>query len=1066
MKKNMETILTLALVLLFCISVHPQGASGRQEITITGTVQDQFGVPLLGVNVTEMGAPNGTITDEGGNYSIEVPKGNILSFTYTGMKNVERTVGDDLIIDVTLQEDLSELDEVVVVGYGEQKKEHLTGAIETIDVDDIEALPVGDLGTALAGRMLGVAVSGGSTRPGSKAQLTIRNPTSLSKDGGNNQPLYVIDGVLQIGAQGQNDATLFNNLDPSEIEGISILKDASAAVYGSRAANGVVLITTKRGKEGKPRFSYTGNYGLNDEAYRTKMLNAYEFGQYVNIMNGPYGANADSADPDSFFSQDELDHFRTIDYDWLDDAWSSSTSQRHALNASGGTEAATYFAGVSYYTQDGNFGPLDYDKWTFRAGTDLQVTPSFKAGIQLSGNFSEENKILSKIGGENDENDYRNLLRSPRYIPPYVNGFPVKLPGSGSTSGYHYFEIQNLNNTTQTRDKFMTLNLNAEYSVPFLEGLKIRGSYGRNMSGSRYERIGTRYELYDFERLGDNGHIYDGATVSGSSTYSNDNRITKSNTNGLSEQYNFTTSFDRGFGLHNVSALFSIERLEAESAQEDVYKEDPAEGTNGQFNTAFGTIDGRTFAYESGSLSYVGRLNYRYDDRYLAEFLYRTDASTKFAPENYWGNFYSLSAGWIVSNESFFESNTIDFLKFRYSFGKLGKDDTRPWLWRQRYTYQNGKGAVFGGNEPASTGIRMEASPNRAATWSDELKTNFGMEANFLRERLSFNLESFYNIGTNMLIERTASIPFTVGGTVASENYGEIDFFGYEVGLGWQDQIGQDFSYGIDTRFSWSDNKVIKSNFNEEDILLPWNAKPGQSTDFGVWGYDYLGMFRTQADVDAYVGQYNIQEVFETPVEELKPGMLYYRDIRGEYLGEGEFAAPDGIINENDQVKIASKSGNHYGFGGTLRLGYKTLKFSAVVAGSWGGFDEIDARDKMENEISSNYESVPALWNDIYDPDLNPTGTLPNPNYEDISLGPRSSFWEVDAFNLAVRNATLSYSLPKTLTDPLNLSNVGLNLTVLNPLTLYNPFDYKYAQGAWNNYPVLRTYSLGINISL
>lgn len=1054
----------LIFLMLFGVLLHAQ-TSGQK--TVTGKITDDIGQPLPGVNVMVKGEPKrGTTTNFDGIYTIEASSSETLVFSYIGLESIERRVGDKSEIDVVMKEDSSELSEVVVVGYTTQKKEHLTGAIETVSMKEIEDLPVSDLSTAIQSRIAGVGVSGGSTRPGSKAEITIRNPLTLSKDGGNNNPLYVIDGIIQITAQGTNSSELFNSLDSSEVESITLLKDASAAVYGSRAANGVIIVTTKRGKAGKPRISYSGSYGFNDEAYRTKMLNASEFANYINIMNGPNGQNAAANETDKFFSEDELEYFRTHNYDWLEDAWKSAYNMRHTFNVSGGTEKATYFGGFSYYTQDGNLSSLDYDKWTFRAGVDLKVTDNFKAGVQVSGNYSDLTKTFNKIGGENDENDYRNLLLTPQYIPAYVNGYPVRLPGNNQLAQYHFFEIQRLGNLATNNDKLLTVNIYGEYDVPFVKGLKVRGSYARNMGSSRGTQVGTTYQLYEFDELGANGHIYDNAPIDRARDYRNGNRLYYSNINNFSQQYNLTMTYARDFGQHSVSGVFSIERAEAENSQEDVWKEDPIASTNGQFNTAFGNVDGRTSANETGNLSYVGRINYQYNDRYLLEFLYRTDASTKFAPENYWGNFYAISGGWVISKEEFFKATAVNYLKLRYSFGKLGKDDTRPWLWRQRFTPQNGYGAVFGNNSGTSTGIRMEAAPNPDGTWSDEYKHNVGVDARFLNHRLSTSVNYFFNRGKNMLLERTGNVPVTVGGTVAPENFGEIDFFGYEISVDWKDNIGDDISYGLGARFSWSDNKINVGNFNDEDILRPWFAKPGESNDNGVWGYDNIGMFKDQAEIDAYVAEYGIQQMFGVNAANFKPGMLYYRDVRGAYLGDGEFAEPDGIIDENDQVQLAKKASNHYGFGFNFNIAYKSLSLSALVGGSFGGWAEMDGRKKMYNNISRNFQSRPAYWNNIYDPELNPDGKYPNPHFEDVSTAPRSDFWEVSSFSAAVRNISVGYKLPENICKKLSVSNCRINFVALNPFVLYNPYDYKYPSGAYDTYPVLRTYSLGVNLTL
>jgi TonB-linked SusC/RagA family outer membrane protein len=1063
--------------------------------TLEGTVLDkETGEVISGVDVFVQGAENAFSTDDDGKFQLEnIKKGDKIEFSYSGFRNSLVEVNGEVtvsfvaykkyVLNYNLQKSVTiylehgetQLEEVVIqVGYGKQKKTDVTGAIQTIKMDEIEDLPVGNLATALVGRVLGVSVSGGTTRPGSKGVLEIRNPLTLSKDGGNTQPLYVIDGVLQTTADGNNDSTFFNNLDASEVESISFLKDASAAIYGARSAQGVVLIKTKRGKIGKAKFNYSGSYGVNDETYRTKMLNAYQFARYYNIMNGPNGNNQLPNDPVYNFSQDELNYFKTLHFNPLNDEWSSASNQRHTLNLSGGNDDATYFAGISYFTQGGNLSNLDYDKWSFRANTDINLTNNIKGGLQLSGYYTDQSKTFSKVGGENEENDYRRLLNASPFIPQYINGVPVQRLNTSAESQYHFGEINRLGNIATGVDNSTTINMYLQYQVPFVKGLEVKGAYARAMGNSRVSQIGTKFTIVQFQGVGDNGHIYyendvnNVNTVIKANTYDNGNRLFYSNIHSLSEQYNLNLTYNKNFGLNTISSLFAIEKADTESSQEDVWKEDPLLSTNGQFNSAFGTIDGRTSASESGSLAYIGRINYSYDEKYLAEFLFRSDASTKFAPANYWGNFYSLSGGWIVSKEDFFKSSFFDYLKLRASVGLLGKDDTRAWLWRQRFTYQNGKGVVFGGNSESSTGIKMEASPNVEATWSDELKTNFGVEARFLNNRFSFNAESFYNMGTNILLERTGNVPFTVGGSVASENYGEVDFFGFEMALGWNDKIGDKFRYGINVNFDWSDNRMIKGNFNDADVLKPWNPKPGQSTDNGVWGYDYLGMFKTQADVDNYVSQYNITQVFGVSAANLRPGTLYYRDVRGAYLGNGEFAAPDGIINENDQIKLAQKRFSKYRMGTTLKLVYKDFSLNTVVTASFGsGWSEVDSQTRkiMKTKINDGIDNRPSIWNNIYDPVLNPNGTMPNPFFSTINLDPTSGFWERNSFRLQMRNISLNYTLPEKYIKYLKISSCRLNVMALNPFNLYNPFGYKNPIGAYDVYPELKTISLGFNVS-
>lgn len=1064
---NLKFLRKSSMVLLLLMSA--SAVIFAQERKITGKVVDQSdGQGIPGVNVSLKGVPSNVSTNSDGVYTIQIKNNtDVLVFSYIGFTRQQITVGTQTIVNVRLTSDNKNLEDVVVVGYGTQKRSALTGAVVDIKASEIEDLPGTNVAAALSGRLLGVGVSGGIARPGVPAKITIRNPNDIfSKDGGSTDPLYVIDGVIQIDGQGKPDATNFGNLDASEIESMSFLKDASAAIYGTRGGNGVVLVTTKRGKVGKPRISYSGSYAVNDEAYRTKMMSAYEFGQYFNIMNGPNGGNRQPG-VDNFFTQDELAHFKNINYDRLEDAWKSAYDIRHTLSLSGGADRATYFANVSYNKQTGNLATLDYNRWNFRAGTDVAVTSNFKVGIQVSGNNGDLVKTFNKVSGEGVEDDYKNLLLAPRYVPDYIDGLPVKLPGTtNDLSRYHFGEIDRLNNLATTKTNLFTVNGYAEYELPFVKGLKARMAYARNTGNSVGDQVGTFYTLYEFNRLGENKHIYEGATVLSSLKVTNGDRLYYANTNQKSEQTNFVLNYARDFGKHSVSGLFTVEKSESENSQQVVYKAGPIAATNGQFNSATGAIDGSTSANEAGTLSYVGRANYAYANKYLAEFLFRTDASTKFAPENYWGKFYSGSVGWVVSEESFFKVPAVNYLKLRYAFGVLGNDQTKPWLWRQRYTFQDGKGAVFGGNTAATTGFKMEAAPNRDATWSTEYKNNVGIDAKFLKNRLSVNVEGYYNLARNILIEPTASLPVTIGGTVASVNFGSADYFGYELGISWDDKIGSDFNYGVSARFGWSDDKVKVSNFNANDNLKPWLAKPDASSDNGKWGYDYLGMFKTQDEITNYINQYKITQVFGTPVAQLRPGSLYYRDVRGQLQSDGTFAGPDGIIDENDQVQLSRKANNHYGFGITLKAGYKGFSVDAVIAGSFGGWSEIDERKALNVSIARNFTSLPNIWGNIYDPVINPGGTMPNPNFPDINLTPTSNFYKVSAFRLRVPSFNVNYTLPKIIVEKLKINNARVFVSALNPANFYNPYTYKGPDGAWDAYPNLRTLSFGLNLTL
>lgn len=1060
-----------SVILFVLMSMITYAQTAVSQIKVTGTVTDNAGMPLSGVNVAEKSSKNTVTTDFIGNYQINVKSDATLVFSFIGMRKIEIPLSGRNVLNTKLQDDTNQLETVVVVGYGIQKKKHVTAAVETIKMKEIEDLPTQSIATAIAGRVLGVSVSGGSSRPGQSGTIKIRQPRTFSKDGGSENPLYVIDGVIQITGDGVPDSTLFNSLDASEVESLSFLKDGAAAIYGARAANGVVLVTTKRGKVGSPKFTYAGFYGIEDETYRTKMMSATQYAQYYNIMNGPNGNNsAIKANPNLyFFSQDEIDNFKTLNYNQLDSYWQPASNQKHTLNVTGGSDRATYYAGGSYYQQGGNLNNIDYTRWNFRSGADVNVSKDFKAGIQLSGYYTDNSKTNSRNGGTNEENDYRRMLNASPFLPEYINGMGVQRMNTSNESQYHYGEISRLGNVATSVSNNLNANFYAEYKIPFVPGLSARAAYARNSTFTRSDYIGTKFTIYQFQGTGTNFHIFDPSTnptVLKTNTYNNGNRIGWDNSSSLSEQMNFNLSYSRKFGKHDISGLFAVEKGEAESTRDEFYKDDPLSTTNGTSGSAFGAVDGSTTKTESGTLGYIGRVNYAFDDRVMAEFLYRTDASTRFSPDNYWGNFYSLSLGWIMSKESFFESSVINYLKLRTSIGELGADDTKAWQWRQRFTYQNGQGLVSGNNN-GTTGMKMEATPNPDATWSSQFKTNFGVEMKMFENRLSLNAESYYNIGTDMLMSVTANVPFTVGGSTASENYGARNEFGYELSMGWNDRIGEDFEYGINMNFSWWDDEMVKGNFNAVDNYKPWMPKQGESSDNGVWGYDYVGMLKSKEDVDAYVSKYGIKSVFGVLAADLRPGSLSYADVRGSLnTATGQFAAPDGIIDENDQIQLAKKAQNHFGLGTNLRLGYKNFTLNAVVTASFGGWNEVDSqtRKSMKENINDGIDNRPSIVADIYDPVLNPNGSMPNPYKEALNLAPTSTFWERSATSIELKNINLGYKLDDKYTSVMGLSSFRVNLTALNPFILYNPFDYKNPNGAYDVYPTLKTFSIGLNV--
>ena len=1105
MVKHVLSLVFLS-ALFAIINISPTLA--QQTKVYEGTVLEESGQPIVGATITVVGTTIGTISNADGKFSIAVPEDKEVEISFVGY--ISQKINDFSKVNIVLKEDLLNLDEVVVVGYGQQKMKNVTGAIATVAPQEIADLSVGNLGAALSGLVNGLSVSGGSSRPGESATLTIRQAdvaSSYSAVSGyvpETSPLYVIDDYIA-------DETAFNNLDASVIENITVLKDAAAAVYGARSAQGVIVVKTKRGQIGAPKISYSGQFGVTDEIKRTKMLNAYDYGVLWNgIAAAPTTDNTIDRAQD-LFQYNELEAMKKLNYDLLDDKWSAALTQKHSVNMSGGTERATYFGGISYFTQDGNLGKIDYERWNYRAGMDAKIGKGLKASLQVSGDNGKKNTALNKVGGSSGETDYNALLTRPRYIPESIDGMAIANIGVSNSEidevqYYNFNAIQNSGDYSKSVSENMTINSALEYDFGWnkiLKGLKLKVSYSKSISTDKTNQLGTTYTVYKMlERgTGENGssstgHLYTGSNIDLSSenmeaiTADNGDFLSRTTSRSESYQLNFIATYARSFNLHDISALFTIEKSEAETETLFGQVTDPLSFTDGQSASASGdqtTTFGRS---ESGMLSYAGRVNYSYADRYMLEFLIRTDASTKFAPENYWGVFPSVSAGWVISEESWFKNvKAIDFLKIRGSFGLLGKDNIKPWGWVQLYGIGTNKGAIFGTSTdtPIGSAISSSDAPNRDAHWDKSYKTNFGIDMRTLKNKMSVNLDGYYEWNRDVFMTREGSsdFPSTVGTKPTAENYGSIDTYGLELSLGWQDRISKDFKYHIKLNTGYSDNKIL---------VTPWptlitidDVHPGQRSDVGQWGLECIGMFRSYQDIEEYFDKYQITNYLGNTQDNVHPGMLIYRDIRGSQNADGSYQGPDGVISRTEDIVKISNRNNPYGFTMTLGGDWKGLSFSAQFNASWGGYSFIPKTARgAQNLISSGgdytdmeYTNLPSFWaNDmfIYEDVLDANGAVvaaqnldakyPNLRYSENQE--TSTFWRVDGTRVTLRNVTLAYSLPKEWVDKVGVGSCRFNLTGQNMLSLYNPYPKKFMDplsGTYGNYPNLRRITLGVNVS-
>ena len=1113
MKQTFKMVFSVLLFSMMSLTGFAQNAGERTAIT--GKVVDKDGLGVIGLNVIEKGTKHAVLTDVDGNFKIQVPKGAVLQFSYIGMKTQERAVGAATTINITMEEDTSTLDEVVVVGYGTQKKEHLTGAIATIKPDELERLPVTNLAESLRGQIPGLSVGGnGSRRPGETADLNIRQSFGFATNAVSALPLVVIDDMVQIDpTTGMPTLETFNRLDPSEIESITVLKDGSAAIYGARAAQGAIVVKTKRGKAGKTKFSYTSQFSINDAVSHGKTMNAYESGIYSNRIQDGLGSNAST-----YYSDAELEEMKTLDYNWLDKAWKPAIQQRHVLNVSGGNEEATYFAGVTYLTQGANLGEQDFKKWNFRTGVNAKISKNLDMSLSVSGNSGDIEKSFTKSssGVRNgfasavtnaEQADYGFLLHMPKFIPIttvvngeeyYMSPFPSanrNLGGNQNTNnsiaGWNYFATLNSGSKQISSDFSYNVNGSLTYKVPFIKGLSFRGSYAISQSHSNTEQVALPFTLARIKNFTSAGrHLASAASDSDYTIADNTRqaRVVYDNNNTKSIQTNFFANYNRTFGDHDIDAMFSVERSENEYNGTRLYFENPGKDYLGTYASAGTLTSNSTSAKgEGGTLSYLGRLSYSYKSKYLLQFLFRQDASTKFAPENYWGTFPSAQVGWIISKEDWFEKAlpAIDHLKFRYSIGKTGKDNVGSWRWATYYDIITDKGLGFGPNGgQLGSALAPRVNPNRNVGWDTTIKQNFGVDFNVFDNRLQITADYYFDKSSDMLTPMAGAVdvPISVGGGFAEQNFAAVNGWGTEFAVRWNDRVKENFSYNIGVNFGFSNNEVKR--YPEQASRHPSfnTTQEGASLFFPEWGFKVWkgtstgdGILRTDEDIQNYwnyltenataaggtpnyLGQSNISGV--------KKGMLAYQDLGGDYDGETRTqAAPDGKITKNLDYAKMGKTTRSYGFTTNLGAKYKGFFVQSQIATSWGGSRMIDVVPQYTS-TNDAYWSRESFWTDMYGAD-NVDGKYPNLAFRDFLSDP-SDFWSVNTFRCTVRNLTLGFNFPKEVLSQLKISNASLGVTGYNLWDLYNPYPDHYRNmydSSVAGYPTLRTWSVNLNIT-
>ncbi len=1051
-----------------------------QQIAVTGRVIDHTGEAVIGASVMVEGTTLGTITDIDGNFSLSAPQNGTLVISFVGYETQKVRVRAGGIT-ITLKEDAELLDEVVVVGYGAVKRANLTGAVSSVDMAGLSDIPSTNLTSVLMGTMPGVTVGESTGNPLSDATIKIRINGSWNSE----DPLYVIDGFIR-------DAAAFNMLDPSEVENISVLKDAAAAIYGVRGAGGVLLVTTKRGKEGKTKINYSGSYGFSQGVSMPEMLSAYEQGVMLNDMWNQEIKYASSTSEYSFFTDSELEKMKGLNYDWLDMGWKNSSNTRHTLNISGGTEKVRYFVGGSYMWSDGNFSNLDINRYSFRTGVDVDFTKQFKGNFSVSFSGKDSNMPLNEKDAEPDRmyGTFSDLARAPRFVPAYSeDGLPV---GNGiAQSGTHPLEVFNSGSYKKNNSTDIALSGNLSYDFTKIKGLRadISINYSRNSNYSK--QLAKSYKLYEFEK---DGNLITNQLKS-VKTITNSDKIYESAGFGYAYQLNPSLSYANRFGDHDISVMAVYEQSESGGNNLSLGRTgmviENLESMGGFSQDQKNWNTNSTINTKSRRQSFIGRVNYNYANKYFFEGAARYEASTNFAPGHRWGLFPSVAVGWRISEENFFKENVtfMDNLKLRVSYGRLGSDKVSMGQWRESYSLST-KYALFG-NNILQTGLSpaMEGLVYWSSTWEKSDSYNAGIDMRFFN-CLNVSIDGFYRHTFDILDDGKSEFPQTSGisGSTPKTNYGIQDSWGGELEITYQKQVNKDWGIIVKGNLAYATNKVIRKRQNP-GVIGTWSDEEGKIRN-GDTGYICMGIARTQEDVDNYIAYLRshlsdpndenvLVSVFGRTQDTFAPGMLMFKDIGSpryqDENGNWHDGAPDGHIsddNYSDQRIINKYSSAPFNYGFTLGFNYKSFRVDALFNGEFGhdvifdkGFYETASGGKRSGDFLSLESNNLKEWYGNYWTEDNPNAKYPRLDSHSLR-NKRSTFWMRDGHSLRLRSLNISYNLPKKYANELHMEQLRVFFTGTNLWTIVNPYPYKDAYvGFWSDYPQIRTFNFGVNLT-
>ncbi len=1045
---NMKILFMACFLFLVTHVVFAQG-----EMTINGKVTDESGLPLPGVTVVIKGSTTGTITDADGNYSLQTSSvsSDILLFSFVGMISQEVNVNGQKRIDVRMQAEKINLDDVVVVGYGSQSKRDVTTAISSVDSEELTRSSSTTTAGALTGKMAGVVTRAKDSRPGRGIGIEIRNMGS---------PLYVIDGIPYggensrdwLGRSNVSGADAFNSLNLEDIESITVLKDASAAIYGLRAANGVVLVTTKKGKNNdRVKVNINSYYGWQNLTRFPELANAAQYtrGQLEAIQN-------EGGDPASLYSKEEFQKWQDgvepgyQGYDYYDIIMRKNVPQYNInANVSGGSERTTYYLSVGNTGQEAMMKDFDYQRTNLQVNIETKVTDRFSVGTQTNARYEESNDV-GLPGGDGYWTSMLALYTNVPLYGPYANDNPEyinNLPNrpdlnpalfSRDIAGYKDNYTRNFNT-----------NLYAEYKFDF--GLSAKATYSYNYSHLDFKGFQYSYDLYTYDAVND---VYN-KTGGQPSRWRYDQQV-----NSDSRYYQFMLSYNKQWNDHKLSATAAIEKSDYDKSG---YSANSSPTNNYIPNQNLSDLDGYNewWNYQARG-GYIGRVNYSYKEKYMLELLGRYDGSYLYDADNRWGFFPGASVGWRISEEKFFGKlkDTMNELKLRASIGQTGSEaGVRMFDYLGGYNFNNGSAVLDG---EYVIGIRPKGPPITNLSWEKNTTYNVGLDVAFFENKLKGTIDAFSKVISGVPASRyDVLLPSEVGYTLPNENLNKNAYRGVEGMLSYSNNKN-DFYYSVSGNFTYSRFRNVESY--KPRFGNSWDEYRSSSEDrYGgiYWGYQVTGQFQSEEEIQRY-GVDNDGQGNKTQL----PGDLIYKDVNG-----------DGVINGYDERPIGYPTGwsPMLGFGGNINLQWKSFDMNLDFAGAsmYSWMQNYEMRNPFHAGGNSPAYLLEDRWHraDPYDPNSEwIAGKYPAVRKGTSgNNGKNSDFWLHNVTYLRLKNFELGYTLPKSIVSRANIDKLRVYISASNLFTIDNLKEYgidpEIDASAGVAYPQQRTVLLGVNLT-